>query len=237
MPILHRMSIHKPTERDFPYILDLSKKHAEELGFIPRLAMLNYLQRDRMALARENGEPCGYFLASALGKRQLRIFQACVQYDARGLSHGLALLSHLIADAADSGTHFLSLHCRDGLESNGFWSACGFTSGGLIPGGKARGKIVHQWELDIRTALGCPVLPYARYYLARLGKRAAEGTGTDPREVGPDPPTLRQLLDTRESNVIASARALAKFDHCQAHSPRGLPLTVTSNTLHLRHVG
>lgn len=218
MPILQRMSTHKATLRDFPYIFDLSKKNAEELGFIPRQAMLNYLERDRMTLARENGEPCGYFLTGALGPRQLRIFQACVQYDARGLKHGLALLSRLIADAADAGTHFLSLHCRDGLDSNGFWSACGFKSGGLIAGGKARRKIVHQWELDIRDAIGSPVLPYAGYYLARLGQRAAEGfsqsTGQDATFAG----TPKQILDTRETNVIASPGIPEPLPRFNAHA-------------------
>jgi hypothetical protein len=172
------MSIHKATAADLSYVIDLSKRHATELGFIPRAAVVNYLERDRVTLARENNDPAGFFLVGKLGVPQLRIFQACVQYDARGLNHGIALLSDLITKAAFSGTEFLSLHCRDGLESNGFWSACGFTSGGLILGGQARRKIVHNWELRITDALANPALPYARCYLAALGARAQTGAIT-----------------------------------------------------------
>jgi hypothetical protein len=170
------MSITPATTRDLSYVIDLSKKHATELGFIPRAAVANYLEHGRITLARENSDPAGFFLVGAMGVPRLRIFQACVQYDARGLNHGMDLLADLITKAAISGTERITLHCRDGLESNGFWSACGFQSGGLILGGKARRKIVHNWELKIADALANPSLPYARRYIAALGARAAAGT-------------------------------------------------------------
>lgn len=176
MPIVVRMSIELANPTAFKYIVALAKKHATELGFIPAAAMENYLHRGRITLARENDDPCGFFLVGKLGVPQLRIFQACVQYDARGLKHGLLLLSDLITKAADSGTEFLSLHCRDGLESNGFWSACGFHLAEISAVGTSRRKVVHTWHLRIGDALADASLPYARHYLAALGRRAAEGT-------------------------------------------------------------
>jgi len=207
------MSIHLATDRDFPYILDLSKRHAEELGFIPRAAMLSYLERGRMTVTRENGDDAGYFLTSRIDQRQVRIFQACVQLDARGLNHGLALLSDLITRAALNGTHFLSLHCRDGLESNGFWSACGFKSGGIFPGGKARGKIIHQWELRIADALACPALPYGRHFIASLQPGTTQSALENPLQALARTPQsseatrfFGQILDTEESNVRLAHR-------------------------------
>lgn len=210
------MSIDHANQTDLPYVIDLSKKLATEVGFIPRAAVSNYLDRGRITMARENGDRAGFFLVGALGTPQLRIFQACVQYDARGLNHGIFLLSDLITKAALSGTEFISLHCRDGLESNGFWSACGFQSGGLILGGKARRKIVHQWELTIADALAIPTLPYARHYLAALGARAAAGISpTTGRSLTTTPPG-QTSLDTPETNVIARIKAdrtLTSFAH------------------------
>jgi hypothetical protein len=201
------MSIHHATQTDLPYVIDLSKKLATEVGFIPRQAVSNYLDRGRITMARENGDRAGFFLVGRLGLPQVRIFQACVQYDARGLNHGIFLLSDLITKAALAGTEFLSLHCRDGLESNGFWSACGFQSGGLILGGKARRKIVHQWELTIADALAIPTLPYARHYLAALGARAAAGIGTQEGRALTTTPHGHTRLDIQESNVIAREQA------------------------------
>jgi hypothetical protein len=169
------MAIKTASDRDWSYILSLSKKHAEELGFIPAAAMQSYLHRGRVRLATENADPVGFFLHGGLQASQVRIFQACVQLDARGLRHGLTLLSSLITDAALSGTRFLSLHCRDTLESNGFWSACGFKVGALLPGGKARGKVLFEWHLDINEALSNPSLPYAANWLRRVQGSLAGG--------------------------------------------------------------
>src|SRR5258707_1628099 len=105
--------IQKAIATDLPYIVSLSKRHADELGFLPRAAMASYLDRQRVTLARENGDPCGYFLTSGL-QPQIRIFQACVQLDARGLGHARELLGDLIARAAISGSQRITLHSRDG---------------------------------------------------------------------------------------------------------------------------
>lgn len=161
------MSVTPATSTDLTYIVSLSKRHAEEVGFLTKMAMGAYLDRGRVTMAQENGEPCGYFLTGGFAP-QLRIFQACVQYDARGLAHGKNLLSDLIFRSVTHGVQLITLHCRDGLDSNGFWSACGFRSGGLKLGGSARKKIVHQWELPIVSALSNPALPYARHLLASL---------------------------------------------------------------------
>jgi len=168
------MSVTPAKLADLPYIVNLSRRHAEELGFLTRSAMEAYLTRGRVAIARENGDPCGYFLTGGLS-RHVRIFQACVQLDARGLAHGIGLLSELITRAAHAGTQQISLHCRDGLASNGFWTACGFSSSGLLLGGSARRKIVHTWNLQISAALALPSLPYARHFFASLRAGPQEG--------------------------------------------------------------
>ena len=202
------MTVTLATDRDLSYILDLSKRHAEELGFIPRAAMFAHLEAGRMTVAQENGDDVGYFLTNRVDQRHVRIFQACVQRDARGLKHGLALLSDLVTRAAQTGGHYISLRCRDGLESNGFWSACGFHVAGITPGGRARGRIIFEWRLDLATALSSPVLPYARHYLASLGQGAAGSSGPYPGQALQKTPCgaeaigeILQKLDSRESNV------------------------------------
>jgi len=202
------MSIELATAKDFNYIIELSKRHAEELGFIPRAALLNHLEAGRMTVARENGDDVGYFLTNRVGQKQVRIFQACVQLDARGLKHGLALLSDLVTRCAITGSHHITLHCRDGLESNNFWSACGFTKRRIFPGGLARGKIIHEWELDLSTALGSGVLPFARHFLASLRSGPAKSTLESAGKALASTPTFAEKigifahkLDTRESNV------------------------------------
>lgn len=163
------------TPADLSYIVALSKKHAEELGFLSRAAMEHYLLTNRVRMARENGDACGYFLTSSLGTR-CRVYQAAVQLDARGLAHGQSLLADLIARGAAVGTRSITLHCRDGLASNGFWSACGFSCSSLQLGGSARRKIINCWSLDVAAAISNPSLPYAAAILRRLAAGAEAGT-------------------------------------------------------------
>lgn len=218
------MSIRPATAADLSYIVSLSKKHATELGFLPRLAMENYLERDRVRMATENGEPCGYFLTGGLGVERLRIFQACVQLDARGLNHGLALLSQTINSALLSGTNHITLHCRDGLHSNGFWSACGFKSAGLLLGGKARRKIVHEWRLDILDAVSNPALPYASHLLASIRAGQTEGPLESACETLSRSPENSPNLDPRETNSFSGggwfdlARSFAR-EALRTHAP------------------
>lgn len=200
------MATRLATSRDWSYVLNLSKKHAEELGFIPAAAMQNYLHRGRVSMATENGDPAGYFLAGGLSVRQLRIFQACVQTDARGLRHGLFLVSDLITRAASSGTQFITLHCRDGLESNGFWSACGFRLASTHLGGAARKKIVHTWQLDLRDALRDPALPYASHLLASLRAGTPASTLTSACKTLTTAAAAEQMLDPQETNVTHATR-------------------------------
>ena len=169
------MSIAPATPADLAYIVSLSKKHAEELGFLTKAALQAYVDRGRVTIHRENGDPTGYFLIGA-STNNVRIFQACVQMDARGLHHGLALLSSLVTRAALSGLTSIDLHCRDTLASNAFWSACGFEHHALLCGGRARKRILHEWRLPIRAALSNPTLPYARSFLAALRSGPHQGT-------------------------------------------------------------
>lgn len=163
------MPIAPATELDLPYVVHLAQRHCTELGFLTRTAMAQYLERGRVTIARENGEPCGYFLIGA-DTNEIRIFQAAVQLDARGLAHGRDLLSGVLIRAAAIGSTAVTLHCRDGLHSNGFWSACGFQLAAPIFGGGARRKIVNTWRICVRDAIANPSLPYARRFL-----RAVQG--------------------------------------------------------------
>lgn len=178
-----RVSITLATPADLAYIVHLSKRHAKEVGFLTRYAMDAYLQKGRVTMARENGDPCGYFLVGA-GGQTLRIFQAAVQLDARGLDHGKRLLSQTIRQGISNHATAITLHCRDGIGSNGFWSACGFSLDGIIFGGKSRRRLINCWRLDIRAALANPSLPYASDFLRCLtvGTAPLDVTRTQPPE-------------------------------------------------------
>lgn len=174
---MQQPDIRIATAQDLAYLVHLSKKHAEELGFLTTQAIEAYTQRGNVALARENGDPIGYFLHST-PRHETRIFQACVQMDARNLGHAQNMLSRLIKRCTAHAGRRITLHCRDGLAANGFWSACGFRPLELYRGGAARRRIIITWELDIAAALSNPSLPYAAAFLAQHHQDTEAGTCT-----------------------------------------------------------
>lgn len=149
---------------DLPYIVGLANRHAREVGFLPREAMATYLARGQVTVATGDEWEAGYLLHGRVDRGQVRIFQACVQTDARRRMHGERLVCSLIVRLQLAGCQHLTLHCRDGLESNSFWEACGFSLSRIQPGGHARRKVINVWSLFVPTALAIPHLPYGRAY-------------------------------------------------------------------------
>jgi ribosomal protein S18 acetylase RimI-like enzyme len=107
-----------------------------------------YAQRGQLLLAWENDEPCG-FLIHGDSWPQLRIYQACIQYDARRREHGMALVAALTAKAHAKGCHDIRLWCADDLDSNEFWRSAGFEYCAQRRGGRRRGRKHNLWALRL----------------------------------------------------------------------------------------
>lgn len=132
------------------YVDSLAKKNSEALSFIPRPRLELYEEAGQILLELENNEPCG-FIVHGNDYRLMRIFQACIQYDARRREHGLALVKRLIEKAQHKRLEGIRLKCAQDLEANEFWEQCGFEIVQTIPGGKRRGRILNVWHLPLQT--------------------------------------------------------------------------------------
>lgn len=131
------------------YIDGLARRNSEALSFIPLPRLEDYFLRGQILLERENGEPCGY-LVHGNHPEVCRIYQACIQYDARRRDHGLALVRRLVLKADRMGCRAVSLWCADDLEANAFWKAAGFTFCGQREGGRRRGRKHNHWVLWLK---------------------------------------------------------------------------------------
>jgi N-acetylglutamate synthase-like GNAT family acetyltransferase len=142
------------TLADHPYVRQLQKRHAGELGFIPDQGTLIYIERGRVLLALENGEPAGMIL----GHEHLQwciamrpIFQAAIQYDARRRHHGLALVARAEADAREAGQLATQACCREGLEANAFWKIAGYEEICRLDPQSARNRSVIVWRKQLNA--------------------------------------------------------------------------------------
>ncbi len=133
------------------YVISLAKKHTDALGFLPRSTVERYVEAGQVLLARENDEPCG-FLIFGNGWPRLKIYQACVQYDAQRQAHGLQMVGRLIAQASERGYEAISLWCADDLPANEFWAAAGFQKLKTKAGGRRRGRRLNLWVYWLPSA-------------------------------------------------------------------------------------
>jgi N-acetylglutamate synthase-like GNAT family acetyltransferase len=131
--------VRAATRADLAYVVALQKRNHEALGFIPRAALAEKIDRGQILLASDNGDPAGFLHHGSLAVPEVRIFQAAIQYDARRRHHGLALVHAMVRRATDAGAKGLSLRCLDVLDANDFWAAAGFARIGTEPG--ARGTL------------------------------------------------------------------------------------------------
>jgi ribosomal protein S18 acetylase RimI-like enzyme len=145
------------------YVRDLMEKNYEAVGFIPLPALEQYVQRGQVLMQYENDEPCGY-LAFGNGWPVLKVYQCCIQVDARRAAQASALVLRLIDIARERNCVAISLWCADDLESNSFWQAMGFHFGGQREGGAKRGRKHNKWTLL--------VIGGAQFSLFPLGKGA-----------------------------------------------------------------
>ena len=121
------------------YVVALSKRHYEEIGFLPKPRLEDYERRGQLWTESEGGELCG-FLVWGAGWPILRVYQVCIQYDAQRREHGYRLVRRLIEKADCEGYEAISCYVADDIEANGFWKSCGFQLIGQRDVGNYRGR-------------------------------------------------------------------------------------------------
>jgi GNAT superfamily N-acetyltransferase len=128
--------------KDIKYVVDLSKKESQSIGFIPKMAYESAITgikkgdrwsdvcNDKLFIIECNNDIVGFCLASfgrigGVGKLG-KIAQICLQTDARLLQRGRLLLDRVVEYGKTVGTFRWSCGCADDLPSNIFWQNMGW---------------------------------------------------------------------------------------------------------------
>lgn len=127
------------------YVASLMRKNYESVGFLPEPKLEEYHRRGLLWLQRENDDPCGYLVFGA-GYPKLRVYQCCIQTDARRRKNAAALIERLKDEADRLQCSVISLWCAGDLEANTFWPEMGFSRFGERVGGSKRGRVHVGWE-------------------------------------------------------------------------------------------
>ena len=134
------------TPADLDAVDELMRLHSNALGFLPKVALCEYLQRGGVLGAKIDDQLVGYVL---YGKNRdyFRICQLCVIEQYRG--HGIArrLLDSLKASATTQ--KLVKLHCRRDFQANDIWPKLGFAALHERPGRSKEGYALTLWCLTL----------------------------------------------------------------------------------------
>jgi hypothetical protein len=139
---------------EIKFIDYLQKKNAETLAFYPTQVFEREINKSRILLALVNGEAAGYlYHGSFTASQNLRIHQACIEYDLRGNWYGAALCKMLEDLSQISGSPGIQLRCGSDIAANQFWKLMGFMCVKIQPGGVRRMRDINVWVKQIGLSL------------------------------------------------------------------------------------
>ena len=136
------------------YVDKLQHSNADDLAFYPLDSIAEAIARGRVIPCYENGEPAGYLWHGPIRHgRDVTIYQACIDYDARRQHLGFGIVRRLTDAARSGGATGVRLRCASSAASNQFWIAIGFYCTRVSPGGIKRGRSINHYRTDLAATL------------------------------------------------------------------------------------
>lgn len=156
MPVSELSQIRVASISDLKFVDALQKKHANAVGFLPKIAIETLITQGAMRIAGENDDPAGYILSRPRLRWQplmRSITQAAVAMDAQRRHHGLAMLAQIATESRHAGLVAIQACCAVGLDSNEFWKAAGFLPVCHMRPANVRGREIICWRLPLTSTL------------------------------------------------------------------------------------
>ena len=135
------------TIADLEAVDELMKRYGSTLGFLPRAALEDYLQKECVLGSKtQDGRLVGYLMYAA-NRDRFRIAQLCVSEARRG--HGIARkLLHALKVSATT-QKVITLRCRNDFLAHGMWPKLGFVPISESPGRSKEGHLLTLWRLQL----------------------------------------------------------------------------------------
>ena len=140
------LNISVLTPSDLDAVDELMKLNSQTLGFLPKVALYEYLQGDGVIGAKNDGQLVGYLL---YGKNQdyFRICHLCVSEQYRGQGIARNLVDFLKESATTEKA--VRLRCRRDFSVNEIWPKLGFVPLDEAPGRSKEGHLLTLWCLTL----------------------------------------------------------------------------------------
>lgn len=145
--VLGPVEITVALPKDMPFIDALQRRHANNIGFVPRTAILDHLSRHSYHLLRINGQPAGYAMQAGGIRKPLRLIQVAIDPDAWRYGLGTELIKLAIQRTEHSRIPGMTATVRDGLPMNQVVTATGalLTARDTTPTARGLDRLHYTW--------------------------------------------------------------------------------------------
>jgi len=144
-----KLDIRYANQNDLKFIDYLQKKNAEDLSFYPKQVFERELDNQRILLALVNNQHAGYLYHGSFSSVNLKIHQACIEYDLRGNWYGAGLVNTLEDMCKINFKKGISLRCGSDISANRFWQLMDFRCIDIQQGGVRRMRDINVWYKEL----------------------------------------------------------------------------------------
>ena len=139
------ITISKLTPADLAAVDKLMKSNSKTLGFLPREALLDYINKEGVLGAKTSDDQLVGYLLYAAYPSYFRITQLCVSEDFRNQGIAKRFIDKLKKSATTQ--KIIKLRCRRDFPAHGMWPELGFVPLYEKPGRSAAGHLLTHWYL------------------------------------------------------------------------------------------
>ena len=141
------ITISKLTSADLGAVDKLMKSNRRTLGFLPREALLEYINKEGVLGAKTSDDQLVGYLLYAAYPSYFRITQLCVSENFRNQGIAKGFIDKIKKSATTQ--KIIKLRCRNDFPAHRMWPKLGFVPLDERPGHSAAGHLLTHWYLTL----------------------------------------------------------------------------------------
>lgn len=122
-----RRTVQVAQPSHLPFVLDLQRKWSDSVGFLPRSALLSYLEDSQTLIVYENGAPAGYLNWTCTARGLVCLQQVAIDPSLLRTTLGSKIMQHIARAGVRGSCSVVRLRSRSDLTANQFWPTLGFS--------------------------------------------------------------------------------------------------------------
>lgn len=113
--VLPDYTIRTATPQDLSYVIHQAREHSNNIGFVPRAALADHIERSNIRLLTINDQHAGYLLAGGGKLRPYRLIQVAITEERWREGYGTVLIADARETARERPFSSMTATIRDGL--------------------------------------------------------------------------------------------------------------------------